>query len=372
MRLLFLEEQPRFGGGSERMSLALCQHAILRGHEATLAFATDGDMVPAYASAGASVQQVPARPLAFRQPAKAVRSTLSLRRLATAFRADILFTSQVSYVSLLAAVGKLTGTRTSVHLGLVYDYPSPLFRTGTHGIDLGIAPSEHTAAGWRARNWPPRSLRVIPNGVDLKTFSVADGRDAARRRLGIINLDSPLVAYVGRLSAEKGIFALLRAFADYTRRGGAGHLMFVGNPMNGEDEALRRLGSEEGLRPNSWRIQPATTRPEDVYRSADIVVMPSEWDEPFGLVPLEAMACGTLVIVSDRGVLPSFVSVLGQEAIFRSGDVIALVGRLRYWLDDTARREAAAHLVAADVRQRFAFDRCGDAYLAAFDAIIRR
>jgi len=370
MRLLFLEERPRFGGGSERMSLALCQHAILRGHAATLAFATPGDMVRAYEVAGAAVHQVPAFPVAVREPATAWTSIGSLRRLVKDCRSEILFTSQVNYMSLVAAIGKLTGVRTIVHLGLVYDYPSPIFRAGTRLVDLGIAPSEHTAAGWRAKNWPVRSLRVIPNGVDLRTFCSGDGREASRRRIGVRDLDGPVVAYVGRLSAEKGIFTLLKAFADYRRSNMTGTLLFVGNPMADEGDRLGRMAIEEGLPATSWALQPATSRPEDVYRAADAVVMPVEWDEPFGLVPLEAMACGTLAIVSDRGVLPSFVSALGREAVFQSGDVASLAARLRYWLGDEPRREAAAKVVATDIRERFDFARCGDAYLDAFRAII--
>src|ERR1041385_4695531 len=152
MRLLFLEERPRFGGGWERMSLALCQHAIARGHQAWLAFAADGDMVPAYATAGASVHQLPVVPIAVRHPLTAWRSIPSLRQLGKAARIDLVFTSQVNYVSLLAAVGKSVGVRTAVHLGLAYDYPSPVFRTGMRLIDVGFSPSEHTAAEWRARD----------------------------------------------------------------------------------------------------------------------------------------------------------------------------------------------------------------------------
>ena len=115
---------------------------------------------------------------------------------------------------------------------------------------------------------------------------------------------------------------------------------------------------------DAWQLRPPTSAPEDVYRAADLVVVPSEWDEPFGLVPIEAAACGTLTIVSDRGLLPTFVESLGRDAVFRSANVDALSERLTFWLADRARREHAAHVLSDDVRRRYSFASCGDAYLA--------
>lgn len=371
MRLLFLEEHPRFIGGSERMSLALCRHAVRRGHAAWLAHAEAGDMAPAYAAAGGDCRQVPVRPIAVREPATAWRSCGSLRTLVRSERIDVIFTSQVNFASLLAVVGMVTGALTAMHLGLVYDYPSPVFRFGMRRIALAVAPSTHTAEGWRARGWPTRSLRVIPNGVDTETFSAGDGRRAARARLGLGDRHEPLVAYVGRLVPEKGIFTLVRAFAGYRRSGGAGHLLFVGQGAASASAALRAVASDARLSDDEWEIRPAMAAPEDVYRAADLVVVPSECDEAYGLVPLEAMACGTVAIVSDRSLLPSFVSAGGDEAIFPAGDAASLQARLAWWLSDRERRELAAARLASATRSTHSFDACGDAYLAAFQSRLR-
>ena len=290
MNLLFLEQQPRFIGGSERMGLALCAHAQAHGHHSWLVHGEPGDMVAAYAAAGASCMQRPVAPLAARHPREALRSIAALRGVVQSKRIDVIFTSQVSCVSLLAAVGRTTAAHTAVHLGLFYDFPSPLFRASRHAIDLGIAPSEHTAAAWRRRGWPSGALQVIRNGVDTAVFSPGDGREAARTRLGVDAAARPLVAYVGRLVAEKGIFTLMRALAWHRRAGGAGHLLFAGYAPADEAAQLARIAREEKLADDDWDIRPATDKPEDIYRAADLVVVPSEWDEPFGLVPLEAMA----------------------------------------------------------------------------------
>lgn len=370
MNVLFLEEWPRFVGGSERMSLALCGHAARRGHHVSMAYARPGDMVDAYARAGARVHQIPATPIAVRHLPTALRSITALANVVRRGKADVVFTSQVNYVSLLAAVGQVTGARTGVHLGLVYNYPSPVFRTGARLIDLAVAPSEQSADGWRQKDWPSKSLRVIANGVDTQVFHPGDGRAAARRRQSLDGVAGPLVAYVGRLVPEKGIFTLLEAFARYRRAAGAGHLLYVGQPGADEISQLGRRAHDAGLKPGDWTVRPAVATPEDVYRSADLVVAPSEWDEPFGLSPLEALACGTMTVVSDRGVLPTFVAPVGDSAVFPSGDIDALRRRLTEWLSADDRREASARALAAHASSRFGLDRCGDEYLAAFSSMV--
>lgn len=371
MRLLFLEETPRFGGGSERMSLALCQYAAAHGHDTVLAYAQPGDMVEAYRRAGAACHQIAARPLAVRRPVQVARSIAELVRLTRQTRPDVLFTSQVNYVSLLATAAWLTRSASAVHLGLTYDYDSPLFRAGMRRISLGVAPSAHTADDWRERGWPATSLRVIPNGVDTARFSPADGRAAARARCGF-SPTGDLIAFVGRLVPAKGIFTLLRAFAACHRARPGARLVFVGAGNDAEVSVLRALAKEEQLPDSAWQVRSATPVPEDIYRAADLVVVPSQWEEPFGLVPLEAASCGTLTIVSDKGVLPTFVSTLQRAAVFAAGDVAALADRLTFWLCDRSRRESAAARLAEDVRARFGLAACGDAYLAAFETVRRK
>jgi glycosyltransferase involved in cell wall biosynthesis len=209
-------------------------------------------------------------------------------------------------------------------------------------------------------------LLIIPNGVDLEVFRPSGDRATARQKLAAIPSGQPLVTYVGRLVGEKGIFTLLRAFAAYRRTAGNGFLLLAGHAAADEVAALHRLATELGLPADAWRVQTATDRPEEIYRAADIAVTPSEWDEPFGLAPLEAMACGAFALVSDRGVLPSFVASIGQECVFPAGDATALARRLSMWLGNPAAREGAAKQLMENTRREYAFATCGDAYLEAF------
>lgn len=327
-------------------------------------------MVEAYRSAGAVCHRLPLHSLAVRKPRATWTAFRSLVSAMRQDRIDVTFTSQVAYTALIAAATRVTGTRSAIHLGLVYDYPSPIFKWATRTIDLGVTPSEHTARGWRERGWPDRTLRVIPNGIDLSQFDASVTRAEARAELQLPPT-IPIVGYVGRLVAAKGIFTLMRAFAAYRRTGRAAYLLFVGDSAGQERQQLVDLARAEGLADDDWSARGSTDVPQRVYRAADVVVLPAEWDEPFGLVPLEAAACGTLVIVSDRGILPEFVIAAGDRAVFPSGSAEVLSARLAGWLSNASDREAAAARLSQDVRQRFSFERCGDAYLAAFDRMAR-
>jgi glycosyltransferase involved in cell wall biosynthesis len=363
--IVFLELHPRFIGGSERMTLALCRHARMRGHHTVLAYAQDGDMVPAYRSAADEVFRIDLQPLAVRHPWRSWRSVRSLAALCRRVRADWIFTSQIGCVSLIARAAAAANARSAVHLGLVLDFASPLFRHGLRLIDRGIAPSPQTARAWQDRGWPVATLQVIPNGVDAEVFGPGN-REAAQRSLGLPPRGGSLVAFVGRLVREKGIFTLLQAFAQLRSAHPEAHLLLVGFPAGQEVAELQALGNKLGLPPASWTVLPPVSDVAVVYHAADLVVAPSEWDEPFGLVPLEAMACGTPAVVSDRNVLPDFVAPLGRQLVFPSGDSAALADRLSHWLGRPEERARTALVLREHVRTHYSFADCGDAYLSAF------
>ena len=144
---------------------------------------------------------------------------------------------------------------------------------------------------------PARAVQV-PCGVDTEHFRPMP-RGRARRRLGLAP-DEPVVLYVGRIEPLKGIDILLRAAAETEARF---RLLVVGG--DGKDERrkaeLRRLADELGI---GGRVvfQDAVPHAElpFYYNAADICAVPSYY-ESFGLVALEAMACGVPVVASRVG-----------------------------------------------------------------------
>ena len=147
-------------------------------------------------------------------------------------------------------------------------------------------------------------IAVIPCGTDTDNFHVTSKSDA-RARLQIRHSEQ-VVLYVGRFDPRKGIETLVRACAQSKEAGTDLRLLIVGGSEPGqadgqERDRIEQIVKEVGLSDQTHFIGRVG---HDVlplyYTAADVCVIPSHY-EPFGLVAIEAMGCGTPVIASDVG-----------------------------------------------------------------------
>ena len=156
---------------------------------------------------------------------------------------------------------------------------------------------------------PHDRVALVPLGVDHAYFGPGD-RTQARRALGI-DADGPLLLFAGRLQALKGADLALATLAELVRRSGDHRLVIVGGPSGpagiGFEASLRARADEAGLRDRVTFVAP---RPHELlstyYRAADACLVPSR-AETFGLVALEASACGAPVIAADVGGLAALI-----------------------------------------------------------------
>jgi D-inositol-3-phosphate glycosyltransferase len=208
---------------------------------------------------------------------------------------------------------------------------------------------------------------VVPSGVDGERFAPHGGavpRTPGRRR----------VMAVGRLVPRKGFDDLIRAVAAMD----AVELVIVGGPPGGvhTDPEGRRLTELADRLGAAARVRlvgavPAAQMPA-WYRSADVLAC-TPWYEPFGLTPLEAMACGVPVVAYAVGGLRDTVldGVTGDQV--EPGNVSALIAALKTLLTDERRRRRYAGAAVALARSRYAWDaaaaRLADIYA---DVVIRR
>jgi len=158
----------------------------------------------------------------------------------------------------------------------------------------------------RLYNVPPARVAVIPPGVDLEMFRPQD-KAAARRALGIA--ESRVLLYVGRLQPLKGVDILVRAMAQMENAGDT-RLLIVGGNRTGDPmvSTLKAEARELGVLGNITFTGPLPQAGLPAYYcAADAFVLPSHY-ESFGLAALEAMACGTPVVVSRVGGLTTFIS----------------------------------------------------------------
>ena len=147
-------------------------------------------------------------------------------------------------------------------------------------------------------------IEVIPCGVDVDLFRPVDRREA-KQKLGLG--EDGVVLFVGRLEPLKGVDILLRTVAQLERASATRTVIVGGDQADAEMARLRALCSDLGIAERvSFLGRMAQQELPLYYSAADVSVIPSYY-ESFGLVALESMACGTPVIASRVGGLPTIV-----------------------------------------------------------------
>lgn len=241
--------------------------------------------------------------------------------------------------------------------------PSPDNRIGlerTLGTmaDRVIAQSADEVAELARLGIKRTDIVVAPSGVDIERFTpvgtVAERPPGGRQR----------ILSVGRLVQRKGFGDLISA----VRRVPDAELVLAGGPPAAElatdPEAVRLLDLAEQAKVADRVRLVGSVAAEDLpalYRSADVVAC-APWYEPFGLTPLEAMACGVPVVAYAVGGLAESVIDGVTGTLVQPRDVRGLGSALRTLLGDEVRRISYASAAVDRVRSRFSWER------AAFDA----
>jgi glycogen(starch) synthase len=148
-----------------------------------------------------------------------------------------------------------------------------------------------------AERWAMPDTTVVHSGVDTSLFEPAAVRHEWAGRL----------LYVGRIDSRKGIEIAVRALEHLPRA----NLTVIGSGDEGYLERLRTLAREMGVDERTTFRGARRDELPVIYAQSDAVLFPVQWEEPWGLVPLEAMAVGTPVVATGRG---------GSREYLRDGD----------------------------------------------------
>lgn len=206
----------------------------------------------------------------------------------------------------------------------------------------------------------PARIRIVPPGVEHAFFSPG-ARGQARRALGL-GETAPMLLFVGRIQPLKGVDVAIGALAELAADHPDAFLVIVGGPSGAGGAAemarARRLVAEMGL---TARVRWVDPQPHEMlstyYRAADICLVPSR-SESFGLVALEAAACGTPVVATAVGGLTTLV-VDGETGFLVEGrDPAAFARRAGLILSD---RVLAAEMAtkAADRARGYTWSSAG-------------
>jgi D-inositol-3-phosphate glycosyltransferase len=215
----------------------------------------------------------------------------------------------------------------------------------------------------------PKRTLVVPPGVDLQRFCPGD-QQAARERIGV-PADAVVLLFVGRIQPLKAPDLLLEAaarmLADDPGLRARLQVLVVGAPSGSglaEPQRLQELAVQLGVTDVVRFLPPQPPeRLAEHYRAADVAVVPSH-NESFGLVALEAQACGTPVVAAAVGGLHTAVDDGVSGLLVEGRDPADYAAAIRRVL---ARRE----LLAAGARRhasRFSWDRTVDSLVDAYAA----
>jgi len=199
-------------------------------------------------------------------------------------------------------------------------------------------------------------VRVIPAGVDISSYTPIPDGGPFKEAFGI---DGPFILYAGRLATNKGLNHLVKAFAQISDEKGLQDLKLV---LVGEDHGVRsRLENiSKKLGVTDRVVFTGHVKDDALFRSAfagcELLALPSDY-EAFGLVLVEAMACGKPCVATNVGGVPEVVDHGRTGLLVKYGDVKALSKALLKVLSDEHRAKAMGRAGRERVEQRFTWEK---------------
>ena len=221
-------------------------------------------------------------------------------------------------------------------------------------IALTAQEAEDARLVWRAcgQELPDSAIAVVPNGVHLTDFADLLPAEPFRERWGLGT--GPVVLFLGRLHARKGVQLLIPAFAAATRDQPEARLLIVG-PDEGMRATLEALARAEGV---AARVRfTGLLTGEDkraALAAADVFALPAV-GEGFSMAALEALACGVPAVLTPGCHFPEVAEAGAGMVVPR--EVGALSEALGALLRDPARRAAMGQAARALVAERYTWER---------------
>ena len=192
--------------------------------------------------------------------------------------------------------------------------------------------------------------RVIPGGVNVDKFVYSEsGAKSVDKELHLHG--KPVVVFAGKLTKYKGVEFLVGAAKNIH-----GEVVILGDGP--EKQRLQEKAKQLGLTNIHWvgHLGAGIKKLVPYYSRADVFVAPSVWDEPLGLVILEAMACQTPVVVTRKGGIPLAVKE-GYNGLFvRARNSAEIVEKVNKLLDNTSLRDKMGQNARKSVEEKFSWE----------------
>jgi glycosyltransferase involved in cell wall biosynthesis len=329
-------------GGASRSMFVLLKALDRKRFEPLVLFPSEGPVLPALDRM--NIRYLIRPPHHYEKPFRYLGDVVRAARLFRREHVDLLHINYADFWRMAEVEGaRLLGIPAFVHLRMVVQHPGPSFGRCTQAIGN----SRFTAQASNLRGVP---AAVMHNIVDLDRYDAAVD---IRTELGVEPGDI-VITFAGQVRRNKGVDLLIEAataipdprarflivgecrdksrFPDsYTPEGLAADIA--------HDPRIRYVGYRDDI--------------QNVYFSSDIVVMPSRWDEPFGLINIEAGATRRPIVAAAVGGIPEIV-VHGETGfLFERGDAAAFAGYLRRLAVDEALRRRMGEAGRCHVERNF-------------------
>lgn len=198
--------------------------------------------------------------------------------------------------------------------------------------DIIISPSKCFIDESRLLKQYKNKIITIPNGINIKEFSVPYTKEECREKLGLTYKN--IILFVGNIYPYKGTDVLIKAMPKIIKEIPDTKLVFVGKGIL--KESLNVLSMKLAVNKNisfAGFVEDAFEKAM-YYKAADVFVLPSTGPEIFGIVILEAMACGVPIVASKIGGIPDIVKDGENGLLVPPGDSEALADAIIYLLEN--------------------------------------
>jgi glycosyltransferase involved in cell wall biosynthesis len=360
-------------GGIELTALQMARALTARGHAVSVIATHGGDLALPFRSASERVSVhgnfqhtlFSARQLlAPLDLARWMRSSVSAVTAASKARPDVIYAHAFFSLPWALATARITGRPVVCHLhGCAGGRLGRQASLWVGGADAFIAPSAFVRDDWVRNGLPGDRIRVISGGVDPEEYPPGTAADQAesRRNLGLPP-EGFVALFLGRLVPEKGVEVLMDAWRQLDFPPAEGTLLLVGP---GRPEYVRALTAGTDAQYLPTRADVITP-----LHAADVVVVPSQWEEPFGRVVIEAMAAGRPVLAARSGAIPEILTGPFADHLFEKGDAPALADLLRRTATGRQRTPDLWDRCTRHVSDNFALSDRVDALEALFHEVV--
>ena len=290
-------------GGTESAQLAIFRKLTERGWAVDLLYVSQGDYWSEWKALATTTTQIRASSPIRSSPAASSIGTISGAISGMRASPSVIYVHNAGDAPLGLMIGAAARARVVAHLHLPPPFRQPPWLNALiRRTNAVIMPSSDTAERWTAlARLDPARVSVIPTGIDTDRFIPlgVEKRMDVRARINVGD-EEPMILFMGRLERIKGAHVLIDSVC---RLSIPAHVVLCGTPETSAYLSELQDAAKE------CRVTFLGHRSDvpDLMAAADLLVVPSNWFEPQGLVVSEAMACGIPVVASDIGGLPAMM-----------------------------------------------------------------